>query len=262
MKQLPIFVNLNGVRVVLIGDGEAALAKRRLIERTGGICVDDCPKAICACARIAFVALEDEQAALHAAARLRAKGMQVNVVDRPEHCDFTTPAIIDRDPVLLAVGTGGASAGMAKAIRQRLEAMLPQSLGTLAVAVAASRDAIRARWPDTTGRRRSLDAAFQPGGALDPMTEHPENSVANWLSDKPSVHQQGLIEITLISADPEDLTLRTARLLGEADHIFFDAAVPASILTRARADAGRHVGAPSSPLPGGLILQLILPGPN
>jgi uroporphyrin-III C-methyltransferase / precorrin-2 dehydrogenase / sirohydrochlorin ferrochelatase len=259
MNQLPLFVNVKGQRIVLIGDGEAAMAKRRLIERAGGICVDDCPKAICVCARIAFVAIEDEAAALDAATRLRAKGMQVNVVDRPDHCDFTTPAIIDRDPVLLAVSTGGASAGMAKAIRQRLEAMLPQSLGKLALAVSASRDAIRTRWPGAAERRRALDAAFQPGGALDPMAEQPSDSVTRWLSDQPSANQQGLVEIRLTSPDPEDLTLRTARLLGEADHIFHDVDVPASILNRARADAARHAGAPGARLPQGLTLYLILP---
>ncbi len=259
MDQLPLFMNVKGQRIVLAGDGEAALAKRRLIERAGGICVDDCPKQICTCARIAFVAIEDETAALNAAARLRAKGMQVNVVDRPDHCDFTTPAIIDRDPVLLAVSTGGASAGMAKAIRQRIEAILPQSLGKLALAVSAARDAIRARWPDAAGRRRALDAAFQSGGALDPMTEQPLDSVERWLSGQPVNHRQGLVEIRLTSADPEDLTLRTARLLGEADHLFYDAAIPASILNRARADAARHIGAPLAPLPQGLILHLILP---
>ncbi len=259
MDQLPIFVNLKGARVVLIGDGEAALAKRRLIERAGGICVNDCPKAVCACARIAFIAIEDEDAAVQAATRLRAKGMQVNVVDRPEHCDFTTPAIIDRAPVLLAVGTGGASAGMAKAIRQRLEALLPQSLGQLALSVAASRDAIRARWPDAASRRRALDGAFQHGGPLDPMTEQPETSVADWISGDIAPHQNGVIEIVLASADPDDLTLRTARLLGEADHIFHDPAVPAAILNRARADAARHVGVPTISMPDGLILHLLLP---
>jgi uroporphyrin-III C-methyltransferase / precorrin-2 dehydrogenase / sirohydrochlorin ferrochelatase len=259
MDQLPIFVNLQGQRVVLAGSGEAALAKRRLIERAGGICIDDCPREICACARIAFVAIDDEQEALTTASRLRTKGMQVNVVDRPEHCDFTTPAIVDRAPVLIAVSTGGASAGMAKAIRQRLEAMLPQSLGTLAVAVSAARDAIRVSWPGAAERRRALDAAFQSGGALDPMTEHSEFAVTEWVSGIAAQHQQGLTEITLISADPDDLTLRTARLLGEADHVYFSAAVPAAIVNRARADAERHIGAPRIPLPGGLIVHLMLP---
>ena len=86
MEQLPIFVNVKGAKVVLVGDGPAAEAKRRLIERAGAVCVLDCPAKICSCARIAFVALDDVDAAISAAARLRAKGMMVNVVDQPDHC--------------------------------------------------------------------------------------------------------------------------------------------------------------------------------
>ena len=144
MDQLPIFVNLKGRKVILVGEGDAADAKRRLIERAGGTCVDAGNNE----ARIAFIAVEDEAEALAAADDLKARGLLVNVVDRPEHCDFTTPAIVDRAPVLIAVGTGGASAGMAKAIRQRIETMLPNSLGQLANSVAAAREAIRRRWPD------------------------------------------------------------------------------------------------------------------
>lgn len=258
MNQLPIFVNLQGVKVVLVGDGDAALAKRRLIERAGGLCISDCANVMCTCARIAFIALDDESEALAAASRLRSKGLLVNVVDRPDHCDFTTPAIIDRDPVLIAIGTGGASAGLAKAIRQKLEALLPQSLGTLAASISAARDAIRQRWPDANGRRRALDAAFQPGARLDPMVEHDETHVANWLASDTEAPVVGLINIHLTSADPEDLTLRMARLLGEADHIFYAETVPAQILNRARADAVRHAGDPISPLPGGLVLHLLL----
>src|SRR3546814_14222183 len=75
-------------------------------------------------ARLAFVALADEAEARAAAEALRARGLLVNVVDRPDLCDFTTPAIVDRAPVTIAIGTGGASAGLAKAIRQRVEALL------------------------------------------------------------------------------------------------------------------------------------------
>ncbi len=262
MKQLPIFVNLADRNVVLVGKGEAADAKRRLIERAGGIVIGNCPATICSCARIGFVALEDEDAAISAAYALRAKGLLVNVVDRPEHCDFTTPAIVDRDPVLIAIGTGGASAGMAKAVRQRIEALLPHSLGALALAVHAARDAIKARYPGSAARRRALDDAFAPGGALDPVQETGPQAVANWLSGEAYEGENGLIEITLLSTDPEDLTLRTARLLGEADHVFHDPAVPADILTRARADAVRHEGHPGKDVPPGLSLFLRLPAPD
>ncbi len=255
MDQLPIFVNLKGRKVILVGEGDAADAKRRLIERAGGQCVDAGDHD----ARIAFVALDDEAMALSSAADLKARGLLVNFVDRPEHCDFTTPAIVDRAPVLIAVGTGGASAGMAKAIRQRIETMLPEKLGALAHAIAAARDAIRQRWPEPAARRRALDAAFARHGVLDPFEAHDPAAVQNWLNDAGVPAGTRLIEIPLLSGDPDDLTLLTARLLGEADHVFHDPAVPAAVLNRARADAARVEGPPPVEAPDGLTLYLRLP---
>jgi uroporphyrin-III C-methyltransferase / precorrin-2 dehydrogenase / sirohydrochlorin ferrochelatase len=255
LDQLPIFVNLKDRKIILVGEGDAADAKRRLIERAGGICVDAGNRE----ARIAFVAIDDETEALGTADDLKSRGLLVNVVDRPEHCDFTTPAVIDRAPVLIAVGTGGASAGMAKAIRQRIETLLPEKLGSLAQAVAGARDAIRRRWPEPADRRRALDAAFTRGGALDPFESHPLTAVERWLDDAPEPIGTRLIEIPLLSDNPDDLTLLTARLLGEADHIFHDGAVPFAILNRARADAVRKEGAPPAAAPEGLSLYLRLP---
>lgn len=255
MNQLPIFVNLKDRKIILVGEGDAAEAKRRLIERAGGKCVDAGDRD----ARIAFVALDDETEALIAAADLKARGLLVNVVDRPEHCDFTTPAVVDRAPVLVAVGTGGASAGMAKAIRQRIETLLPEKLGSLAQTVAASRDAIRRRWPESADRRRALDAAFTNGGSLDPFESHPSTAVEKWLGDAPEPSGSRLIEIPLLSDNPDDLTLLTARLLGEADHVFHDPGTPPAILNRARADAVREEGPPPTAAPEGLTLYLRLP---
>ena len=255
MDQLPIFVNLTGRNVILVGEGEMADAKRRLIERAGGICVD----AGNSDALIAFVAIADEDEARSSADDLKARGLLVNVVDRPEICDFTTPAIVDRTPVLVAVGTGGASAGMAKAIRQRIETLLPETLGPLANAISAARAHIRERWPEGAERRRALDQGFAAGGHLDPFGTHTPDTVANWLERAEKPNGDRLIEIALLSANPDDLTLLTARLLGEADHIFHDADVPPAILNRARADAVRHAGAPPLPAPDGLCLFLRLP---
>ena len=255
MDQLPIFVNLKGRNVILVGEGEMADAKRRLIQRAGGLCVDASHKD----ARIAFVAIADEDDARAAADDLKARGLLVNVVDRPEICDFTTPAIVDRSPVLVAVGTGGASAGMAKAIRQRMETLLPETLGPLAHAVACARAAIRERWPEGPQRRRALDQGFAAGGLLDPFGNHAPETVEHWLKVAEEPKGDRIIEIALLSDNPDDLTLLTARLLGEADHVFHDAHVPAAILNRARADAVRHAGPPPLPAPEGLSLFLRLP---
>src|SRR3546814_5193942 len=92
--------------------------------------------------------------------------MLVIAVDRPDQCDFTLPAIVDRDPVIIAIGTGGASAGLAKIIRQRFEQILPSGLGKLADALGHARAQMKARWPSAAERRRAIDAALEQGGPL------------------------------------------------------------------------------------------------
>ncbi|MGV7122055.1 NAD(P)-dependent oxidoreductase [Sphingopyxis sp. 550A] len=251
MHQLPIFLNLTGRTVVLVGEGEAAAAKARLIARAGGRIVPAWEEG----ASLAFVALDEGAEAV--AADLRARGLLVNVVDRPDLCDFTTPAIVDRAPVTIAIGTGGASAGLAKAIRQRIEALLPARLGALAAALHAARGAMKARWPAAADRRRRIDAALAPGGALDPLDGDAADKLADWLAGDAAVQPSRLETIRLTGADPDDLTLRAARLLGEADHVFHPADIPAAILDRARADAVRHVAdAPPAEPPPGLSLWL------
>ena len=101
INSLPLFHRIAGQPVIVLGNGEAAIAKRRLVERAGGVCVGEDHDA-----GLAFVAPDpDEFAPEPAVARLRARGLLVNCVDRPDLCDFTTPAILDRSPVLIAIGT-------------------------------------------------------------------------------------------------------------------------------------------------------------
>jgi uroporphyrin-III C-methyltransferase / precorrin-2 dehydrogenase / sirohydrochlorin ferrochelatase len=253
IASLPLFHRLSGQPVIVLGAGEAAEAKRRLVERAGGVVADEAADA-----KLAFVALDaPETAAAAAAARLRARGILVNVVDRPELCDFTVPSILDRSPVLLAIGTGGASAGLAKALRLRLEALLPQRLGALAPPLAEPRAALRARWPDAGQRRRALDAGLAAGGPLDPLGEGSADGVADWLAGA-ARQPPASSEIRLRSADPDDLTLREARLLGSADVLAHEPAVPPAILNRARADAARVLIGPGEAAPVGRGLIVIL----
>lgn len=236
MKQLPIFVTLEGRKVILLGTGEMADAKRRLYERAGAQLTDD---ETVEDAALAVVAIEDEEDALAAVRRLKDRGLLVNAVDRSALCDYTTPAIIDRDPVLIAIGTGGKSAGLAKALRQRLEQLLPGNLGGLATALHTARDKIREVWPAGGDRRRAIDAALDPGGPLDVLAGGDEAAVDHWLVMPGAGSLSDVVDIELASADPDDLTIREARLLGQADQIFADASVPEAILVRARADAER-----------------------
>jgi uroporphyrin-III C-methyltransferase/precorrin-2 dehydrogenase/sirohydrochlorin ferrochelatase len=257
LPALPLFHRLAGQPVIVLGHGEAAAAKARLVERAGGCVVDDLALGIDQGARIAFVAHEDETALQADTLRARCAGLLVNVVDRPDLCDFTTPSLIDRAPVVIAVGTAGASAGLAKALRLRIDAMLPQRLGVLADALYTARAALRARWPDGATRRRGIDAALATGGALDPLCEHDDDAVTRWIDGAvPNPIARHVFHLT--STDPEDLTLRQARLLGHADALIVDPGVPPAILARARADAQRLV--PGDPVPDGLIIELKIQG--
>ncbi|MDY7098553.1 MAG: siroheme synthase [Pseudomonadota bacterium] len=243
IASLPLFHQIAGQRVLVLGEGEAAEPKRRLVERAGGVIIDDERQAIDEGVRIAFVAFDDPKACEVAAINLRCAGMIVNVVDRPELCDFTTPSILDRDPLLIAVGTGGASAGLAKHVRLRLERFLPQTLGKLAQALKAARPALRATLPDGADRRRAIDAALREGGALDPMDPQSHMKVEKWakgLGSEDGRKDAGTTaDFTLTSTDPEDLTLKQARMLGEADTVCTHGAIGPEILARARADAMR-----------------------
>lgn len=257
MDTLPLFHRIAGQPVIVLGEGEAAEAKRRLVERAGGRVVSDLQAGIDTGARLAFVAHADDKAAEADAIRLRCAGILVNVVDRSALCDFTVPSLLERGPVLVAVSTGGVSAGLAKALRLRLEALLPPSLGPLATALQAARKALRERFPDAGERRRALDAALAAGGPLDPLDGASAGRVEAWLAAPDAGLGGGLAEIVLRSADPDDLTLREARLLGSADLVAHEPAVPEAILLRARADAGRQPlenGGNPRPAPGLVVV--------
>ena len=229
LPALPLFVKLAGRPVILVGEGEAAEAKRRLLERAGARIV-----GIENQASLAVVAVDAPEPVV---AALRERGVLVNTVDRPELCDFTVPAIVDRSPVLVAIGTAGVSAGLAAALRQKLEALLPAGLGRLAEALAAARAETRARWPDGGARRRAIGEALAE--RLDPLMPHDADAVAAWLAEAESEMDARTFHFTLHSADPDELTLRQARALAQADRVYHRADVPEAILDRTRADAVR-----------------------
>jgi uroporphyrin-III C-methyltransferase/precorrin-2 dehydrogenase/sirohydrochlorin ferrochelatase len=256
LKSLPLFHKIAGEPVIVIGEGPAADAKHRLVEGAGGQVVTDIQAGIERGARLAFVVIDDLHQAESAVMRLHRAGVLVNVADRPALCGFTTPSILDRDPVQVAIGTEGFSAALAKQLRLRLEALLPEGLGLLAQALAAAREEMRKRWPDAGDRRRALDAALQQGGVLDPFEDHGVLAVSNWLKGEERRAGPRRIEFTVESESPDDLTLRQLQLLGAADAILYEAGVPVTILDRARADARRMRLPYDGDLPDGLIVVL------
>lgn len=264
MQHFPIFLDLADRRVVLAGNGEVALAKLRLLVRTTArvqvFAPDPEPALIAACqeaglplhhrpaepadltgAALAYGA-HDEAAADARLARLaRAAGVLVNIVDNLEASDFITPAIVDRDPVTVAIGTEGAAPVLARAIKTDLESRLPAGLGTLARAGKLFRHAAEALPQGRARRDFWADYYFRTGPEV--LAEAGEDLLDHALRALLDQHLEARPEggrIDLVGAgpgDPELLTLQARKLLDLAEVVIHDAAVPRAILDLARREA-------------------------
>lgn len=244
MESLPLFHRLAGQPVLVLGAGEAAEAKRRLVADAGGRPVEAVEPGV----RLAFVAPGDEAEAEAVAQSLRARGLLVNVVDRPELCDFTVPAIVDRAPVTIAVGTGGASASLAKALKERLELILPPGLGALARAIFEARASVARRHPTAAARRAFWAGLLAPGGPLDPLADIADPAAAIATGPGTVAEAQPLtLDLAAPGADPArfdvgTLTLGHLRALAAADLVIHPPGTPESVLAFVRRDARRLVG--------------------
>lgn len=271
MRILPLSFDIQGKPVIVVGHGDMAEAKARLVRAAGGEPVhldsetipDAAPDTVpLPPARLAFVAVTDAPLAERWATALKRQGLAVNVVDRPDLCDFQVPAIVDRGTVSIAIATGGRSASLAKALRERLEAWLPPTLGTLAEAIARRRADVARHATSVEARRAFWDRLLAPGGALDPFaaTADPDAVISAALAGETQAAADALT-LELASNDPEDLTLRQLRLLQRADVILHDPDVPPPLLDKARRDAARlplPVGASMPPGLSGVVLRLRL----
>src|SRR5690348_7171227 len=134
MKHLPLFFDLSGRKVVVVGVGPAA-DRRAALARSAGADVRRIERATVADLRAAvavFVATGDLERDTEAQRVAKSVGVPVNVADRPALSDFIVPAIVDREDVVVAVSTSGASPALTTLLRQKIEALLPERLGELA----------------------------------------------------------------------------------------------------------------------------------
>jgi len=243
MRHFPIFLDLRGRRALVVGDGEAAARKAALLRRAGAEIVpaarfDAADLAGCALA-VGAGADEGDLQALSAAAR--AAGVPVNIVDRPDLCSFIMPAIVDRDPITVAVSSGGAAPVLARLIRARIEAAVPPAFGRLAALAEMFKADIRRHLPDLAARRRVLERLFT-GRAADLVFAGREDAARAEFSRALAGDAPAGGMVFLVGAGPgaaDLLTLRAQRLLGEADVIVHGSDVTGAVLDLARRDAER-----------------------
>ncbi len=192
-------------------------------------------------AALVFAASGNAALDAEVSAGARSAGIPVNAVDRPELCDFFTPAIVNRAPLTVAIGTEGAGPVLAQMVRARIEAMLPPSLGRLAALANTFRDAAERIFPKGVARRSFWHSFFSgaPARAIEQGGFEEARAAAGVLLN---ARGAGAGHVALVGAGPgaEDLlTLRAHRLLMEADIIVHDALVPQAVVDMGRRDAER-----------------------
>jgi uroporphyrin-III C-methyltransferase / precorrin-2 dehydrogenase / sirohydrochlorin ferrochelatase len=242
MKIFPLSMVITGRTVPVVGQGELAAAKARAVLRAGGVPLLVDPEAPMPefenLAQIAIIADDQAERASLWTLRLRALGLLVNVADQPQLCDFLLPAIIDRAPVMVSIATGGASATLARRLREHLEAQLPAGLGALADAIAAARPTVAAQLTTPALRRAFWDDQLKSGGPLDPFGQGIAPTATDIAALAQNVPQRPLLSIiSLSSGDADDLTLRAMRRLQAADLVVTAGHYAASLSDRARRDA-------------------------
>ena len=264
LNAFPVFLRVAERAVVIVGGGEEAFAKARLLAQSSAkltiiaehpepafarwaaandVAIVGAPFAVSHVegAALVFAATGDEESDRDVVEAARAAGIPVNAVDRPELCDFFTPALVNRAPLAIAIGTEGAGPVLAQKIRARIERLLPPSLGMLASLAATYRATVEALVEKGLPRRRFWHAFFS--GEPHRRVENGDVEGARRATEELLLHPEASRgHVALVGAGPgaEDLiTLRAHRLLMDADVIVHDALVPDAVIDLGRRDAER-----------------------
>lgn len=245
MDAFPAFFPLAGRTIVIAGTGEAAEAKVRLLANSPAVIVrvegaQAFTAGAYAGALLAFIASDDDLFAQAAARAARSAHVPVNVVDRPELCDFTTPAVIDRGEVVAAIGTGGASPMLATMLRNDIEQRVPEGAGRVAALLRLHQDEVRAALPELHERRAFLREALSGPAAEAAMTGDMD-AASRLLREALAKGAQYLGRVQFVAGEglADLLTVRASRALAAADVLVVEPGVNPDILSMARRDAER-----------------------
>ncbi len=264
MNFLPVFYNITDKPCLVVGGGAIAARKAELLLRAGGrvhlvapeigervremadsqnldceqraFRPDDLKDAVCVIAATDNAAINADISRLS-----QAQNIPVNVVDSPELCSFIMPSMIDRDPVQIAISTGGVSPVLARLLRSKLESCIPGAYGELARLADEYRDAVKQNLPDVDSRRRFWESILNGqvaelvfAGRIDDAREQLQQTLENFSLDS----VKG--EVYLVGAgpgDPDLITFKALRLMQQADVVVYDRLVSQPILDMVRRDA-------------------------
>lgn len=268
MDFLPLFHKLQDRLVLVVGGGEVALRKARLLVESGAVLRVVAPEirdelrelagpgaqvlqrgyqaddleGVC----LVIAATDNEPLNAQISAQAQARGIPVNVVDAPKLCSVIFPAIVDRSPLIVAITSGGDAPVLARLIRAKIETWIPATYGQLAGLAKKFRAQVRGLFPDVQQRRVFWEDVFQGqiaesvfAGKLGEGERQLEAKIAG-------IAPRALGEVYLVGAgpgDPDLLTFRALRLMQQADVVLYDRLVAPAIVDLCRRDADRiYVG--------------------
>ena len=250
MEFLPISWRLQGKSALLVGGGEVALRKGRLLHRSGAKVSVVAPD-VCADLRdiavqsqgviherafessdltgqtLVICATDDPAVNAAVAQQAQARGLPVNVVDNPSLGDFIFPAIVDRSPVLISISSSGASPVLARKLRSQLESMLPARWGRLADLMARFRQPLKDKLNNVGARRLFWEQALE-GPLVEKVMAGKDSEAEVMLAEAIEAADASRLsrgEVYLVGAgpgDPDLLTFRALRLLQKADVVLYD----------------------------------------
>ncbi|MDG9923072.1 MULTISPECIES: siroheme synthase CysG [unclassified Pseudomonas] len=267
MDFLPLFHKLQGRVVLVVGGGEVALRKARLLSDAGAQLRVVAPEirgdlrelagegatslrgyesADLQGVALVIAATDDEPLNARISAEAQALGIPVNVVDAPALCSVIFPAIVDRSPLIVAVTSGGDAPVLARLIRAKIETWIPATYGQLAGLAKRFRDRVKQLFPDVQQRRVFWEDVFQ-GQIAESVFAGKLGEAERLLDAKVAgAAPRALGEVYLVGAgpgDPDLLTFRALRLMQQADVVLYDRLVAPAIIELCRRDAERiYVG--------------------
>lgn len=269
MDFLPLFHNLQGRHVLVVGGGEIALRKARLLADAGaclrvvapeidsqlvalveqsqgvvhrrGYASGDLEGAV-----LVIAATDDEPLNAQISRDAQARGVPVNVVDAPALCSVIFPAIVDRSPLIVAVSSAGDAPVLARLIRAKIETWIPSAYGQLAGLAKRFRQQVKQLFPDVQQRRVFWEDVFQGPIAERVLSGQPAEAERMLAERVAGGAPKPLGEVYLVGAgpgDPDLLTFRALRLMQQADVVLYDRLVAEPIIEMCRRDAERiYVG--------------------
>lgn len=265
MQYLPVAWRLQGNTALVVGGGEVALRKARLLARAGArlrVVAPDIEPELAELVEqgggelrrdtyradaldgvsLAIGATDDMAINQQLHDDARARNIPVNVVDNPPLCTFIFPAIIDRDPILISISSGGASPVLARWLRAKIETMLPARLGELATLMGEYRARLAEKLPAIGARRQFWETALESPAAEQALAGKITEARMSLEAAIDAADTEKLMqgEVYLVGAgpgDPDLLTFRALRLLQKADVVLYDRLVSPQVMEMARRDA-------------------------